>query len=88
LSSTCGILERKIDEIDAKLAELAAIRRTLAQILDHHHERPEVSFAQAFDRHVEQLVSEAMARESQTSREQRRHHTPPGNGRLKSGKTP
>src|SRR5262245_20647833 len=44
LSSTCGILERKIDEIDARLAELAAIRRTLAQILDHHHQRPETSF--------------------------------------------
>jgi DNA-binding transcriptional MerR regulator len=61
LAATCGTLESKIEEIDVKIAELTAIRGKLAQMLDHHRQRGGFSFAESFDRHVQQLVSEAMA---------------------------
>lgn len=76
LSATCVMLESKIDEIDAQIAELAAIRSTLVQMLDNHHERGGASFAQAFDRHVQQLINEAMARESPARLEQPRQAAP------------
>jgi len=69
LLSTCGILENKIDEIDAKIAALAAIRSTLAGLLEFHQQRGSASFAQALDRHVEELSSEAVSHASQSGLE-------------------
>jgi MerR family transcriptional regulator, copper efflux regulator len=65
-------LASKIGELDAKIAQLQGIRATLAQMLESHRERADVPFAPLFDKHVEQLASEALAGESRDGRNRRR----------------
>ena len=72
MAATCGGLERKIEEIDSRITELAAIRHTLAKMLEIHRQGGDALFAPAFDRHLERLVSEAMTGESDERSSQRR----------------
>lgn len=65
LESTCGGLERKIDEIDAKIRALEAIRSALVQMIERHRRRGDVPFAQVINRHVEKLASETIAGQGQ-----------------------
>jgi DNA-binding transcriptional MerR regulator len=65
LEAGCERLESKINEIDAKISALAAIRSSLAQMLENHRQHGAVPFAQEFDRHVEKLAREAKAEASQ-----------------------
>ena len=65
LESTCGSLERKLEEIDAKISTLAAIRSTLAQMIESHRRGGNKPFAPAINRHVEKLANEAIANHSQ-----------------------
>jgi MerR family transcriptional regulator, copper efflux regulator len=65
-------LASKIGELDVKIAELQGIRATLAQMLENHRQRADVPFAPLFDKHVEQLASEALAGESRDGRNHRR----------------
>jgi len=65
LEAACGRLESKIDEIDAKISALAAIRGSLAQMLENHRQHRAVPFAQEFDKHVAKLAREAEPNASQ-----------------------
>jgi MerR family mercuric resistance operon transcriptional regulator len=60
-------LENKLHEIDVKISELRRLRRTLANILKTHKHGAATAFAPAFERHVEQLTTEALAQENRTS---------------------
>jgi MerR family mercuric resistance operon transcriptional regulator len=64
MATTCGGLERKIDEIDSEITKLTAIRGTLVHMLEMHRQGGDALFAPAFDKHLDRLASEAMARES------------------------
>jgi DNA-binding transcriptional MerR regulator len=66
LESTCGGLERKLEEIDAKIRSLEAIRSTLAEMIENHRRGGDKPLAQAINRHVEKLANEAVADHSQT----------------------
>jgi DNA-binding transcriptional MerR regulator len=57
-------LETKLDEIDAKISDLRRLRRTLANILKTHSQGASTAFAPAFEQHVEQLTTEALAEEN------------------------
>jgi MerR family transcriptional regulator, copper efflux regulator len=61
LESACGGLERKLEEIDAKIRTLEAIRSTLAQMIESHRRGGGKPVAQAINRHVEKLANEAIA---------------------------
>jgi DNA-binding transcriptional MerR regulator len=84
LSATCGFLENKISEIDAKVADLTAVRSTLVEMLINHHQRSNASFAHAFDRHVEQLSGEAISLECLTARKEPQNAAERRNGRRKN----
>jgi len=60
-------LENKLHEIDVKISELRRLRRTLANILKTHKHGAATAFAPAFERHVEQLTTEALALENRNS---------------------
>jgi len=72
MAATCGGLERKIEEIDAEITKLMAIRGTLVHMLELHRQGGDALFAPAFDKFLERLVSEAMAGESEERPNQRR----------------
>lgn len=61
LESACGGLERKLEEIDAKIRTLEAIRSTLAQMIESHRRGGGKPLAPAINRHVEKLANEAIA---------------------------
>ncbi len=60
LESACGGLQRKLEEIDAKIRALEAIRSTLAQMIEHHRRAGDKPLAGAINRHVEKLANEAI----------------------------
>ena len=64
-SSTVGdaasLLESKLEEIDAKIAGLRELRRTLAKMVKTHRQGAAVPFAAAFQDYVRQLSAEAIA---------------------------
>jgi MerR family transcriptional regulator, copper efflux regulator len=65
LESACGGLERKLEEIDAKIRTLEAIRSTLAQMIENHRRGGNKPLAQAINRHVDKLANEAITGHSQ-----------------------
>jgi DNA-binding transcriptional MerR regulator len=81
LESACGGLERKLEEIDAKIHALEAIRSTLAQMIESHRRAGGKPLAQAINRHVEKLADKAIAEHSQ-KQEQRKLARPAPRKRL------
>jgi len=65
LESACGGLQRKLEEIDAKIRALEAIRSTLSQMIESHRRGGDKPLAQAINRHVDKLANEAIAGQSQ-----------------------
>jgi len=63
-SATAG-LASKIEEVDAKIQALTAVRGILVQMLETHRQRADVPFVQMFDSHVEKLAREAIGNHSQ-----------------------
>jgi DNA-binding transcriptional MerR regulator len=77
LESTCGGLERKLEEIDSKIRTLEAIRSTLAQMIENHRRGGDKPFAEAINRHVDKLAKEAIAGHSQKTGRQNPARTAP-----------
>jgi DNA-binding transcriptional MerR regulator len=65
LGSACGGLERKLEEIDAQIRTLEAIRGTLAQMIENHRRGGDKPLAQTINRHLDKLANEAIAAHSQ-----------------------
>jgi DNA-binding transcriptional MerR regulator len=65
MATMIGGLERKIEEIDAQIAKLAKMREVLIHILGLHRQGGDAPFAPVLEKHVEQLASEALAREDE-----------------------
>jgi DNA-binding transcriptional MerR regulator len=66
-------LQSKLEEIDAKIHELQALRGTLAKMVKSHRQGPTRSFAPAFLDHIRQLSLETIAQDDEKRRDGKRH---------------
>jgi MerR family transcriptional regulator, copper efflux regulator len=74
-SSTMGdaasLLQSKVEEIDAKIADLRKLRQVLAEMVTTHRHGAAVPFAPAFQDFVRQLSEEALAGDVGSPRERK-----------------
>ena len=61
MADAASLLESKVEEIDARIAELQKLRQALAEMVKTHRQGAEVPFAPAFQDFVRQLSGEALA---------------------------
>ncbi len=60
IGDAASLLESKLEEIDAKIAELRELRQALAKMVKTHRQGAAVPFAPAFQDYVRQLSAEAL----------------------------
>jgi DNA-binding transcriptional MerR regulator len=61
MADAASALESKVEEIDAKIAELRKLRQVLAEMVKTHRQGANVPFAPAFQEFVQRLSGEALA---------------------------
>ena len=61
VGDAASLLESKLEEIDAKIAELRELRQALAKMVKTHRQGAAMPFAPAFQDYVRQLSGEAPA---------------------------
>jgi MerR family transcriptional regulator, copper efflux regulator len=61
IGDAASLLESKLEEIDAKIAELRELRQTLAKMVKTHRQGAAVPFAPAFQDYVRRLSEESLA---------------------------
>jgi DNA-binding transcriptional MerR regulator len=68
-------LEAKLAEIDVRIAELRQLRNTLAKMVKSHRHGASLPFAPVFEEHVQQLSSEALAKDKEKTRDHQQRPT-------------
>jgi hypothetical protein len=60
VGDAASLLESKLEEIDARIAELQELRQALAEMVKTHRHGAAVPFAPAFQDYIRQLSDEAL----------------------------
>jgi MerR family mercuric resistance operon transcriptional regulator len=73
VGDAASLLESKVEEVDAKIAELRELRQALAEMVKTHRQGAAVPFAPAFQNYIRQLSEEALARDNERDGERKRY---------------